>query len=205
MLARIVPGWTSMVIWAVPALVLAWVLWHARAKSTPGKGLARALAVASGIYGAVLLAGAGLGSTNPLAPIPQLAEKQTHLDFKRFKTVDDLEREVAAAAAAGHAVMVDFYADWCVSCKEMEHNSFNQPEVQDALKDVVLLQADVTKNDDDDKALYVHFGIVGPPTIAFYGADGKERRNFRVVGYMKAAEFAAVIRQAVAPAAQPAQ
>ena len=101
--------------------------------------------------------------------------------------------------------MVDFYADWCVSCIEMEHKTFTQPEVQAALANVVLLQADVTKNDDEDKALYVHFGIVGPPTIAFYGADGKERRNFRVVGFMKAAEFAAVVRQAVAPATQPAQ
>jgi len=166
--------------------------------------LSRAIAVAAGIYGAVLLAGAQLGSTNPLAPIPQLADKQTHLDFKRFKTVADLEREVAAASAAGKAVMVDFYADWCISCLEMEHKSFTDPEVQAALKNVVLLQADVTKNDDEDKALYVHFGIVGPPTIAFYGPDGQERRNFRVVGFMKAAEFAAVVRQAVAPAAQPA-
>jgi len=205
MLARIVPGWLSMVIWAVPAFVLAWVLWRAHVKSAPGKNLMRAVGVAAGIYGVVLLAGAQLGSTNPLAPIPQLAEKQTHLDFKRFKTVADLEREVAAASAAGKAVMVDFYADWCVSCLEMEHKSFTQPEVQAALANVVLLQADVTKNDDEDKALYVHFGIVGPPTIAFYGADGVERRNFRVVGFMKAAEFAAVIRQAVAPATKPAQ
>ena len=205
MLARIVPGWLSMVIWAVPAFVLAWVLWRAHVKSAPGKNLMRAVGVAAGIYGVVLLAGAQLGSTNPLAPIPQLAEKQTHLDFKRFKTVADLEREVAAASAAGKAVMVDFYADWCVSCLEMEHNTFTQPEVQAALANVVLLQADVTKNDDEDKALYVHFGIVGPPTIAFYGADGVERRNFRVVGFMKAAEFAAVVRQAVAPATKPAQ
>jgi thiol:disulfide interchange protein DsbD len=205
MLARIVPGWLSMIIWAVPAIVLAWVLWRAHVKSAPGKNLMRAVGVAAGIYGVVLLAGAGLGSTNPLAPIPQLAAKQTHLDFKRFKTVADLEREVAAASAAGKAVMVDFYADWCVSCLEMEHNSFTQPEVQAALANVVLLQADVTKNDDEDKALYVHFGIVGPPTIAFYGADGKERRNFRVVGFMEAAEFAAVIRRAVAPAANTAQ
>jgi thiol:disulfide interchange protein DsbD len=204
MLARIVPGWLSMIIWAVPAFVLTWVLWSSRAKSAAGKNLSRAIAVAAGIYGVVLLAGAGLGSTNPLAPIPQLAHQQTHLEFKRFKTVADLEREVAAASAAGKAVMVDFYADWCVSCLEMEHNSFTAPEVQAALANVVLLQADVTKNDDEDKALYVHFGIVGPPTIAFYGADGKERRNFRVVGFMKAAEFAAVIRQAVAPATNTA-
>jgi thiol:disulfide interchange protein DsbD len=204
MLARIVPGWASMVIWAVPALVLAWVLWSAHMKSAGAKNTSRALAVGSAIYGVALLAGAVLGSTNPLAPIPQLAAKQTHLEFKRFKTVADLEREVAAASAAGKAVMVDFYADWCVSCIEMEHKSFTDPEVQSALQNVVLLQADVTKNDDEDKALYVHFGIVGPPTIAFYGADGTERRNFRVVGFMKAAEFAAVVRQAVAPAAQPA-
>jgi thiol:disulfide interchange protein DsbD len=205
MLARIVPGWLSMIIWAVPAMVLAWVLWRAHMRSAGAKNTSRALAVGSAIYGVALLAGAALGSTNPLAPIPQLAAKQTHLEFKRFKTVADLEREVAAASAAGKAVMVDFYADWCVSCIEMEHKSFTDPEVQAALKNVVLLQADVTKNDDEDKALYVHFGIVGPPTIAFYGADGTERRNFRVVGFMKAAEFAAVVRQAVAPAAQPAQ
>jgi thiol:disulfide interchange protein DsbD len=202
MLSRIVPGWLSMVIWAAPALVLAWVLWNTRAKTSGGRGFSKTLAAVAAVYGVVLLAGAGLGSTNPLAPIPQLADKETQLEFKRFKTVADLEREVAAASAAGKAVMVDFYADWCISCLEMEHKSFSQPEVQAALKNVVLLQADVTRNDDEDKALYVHFGIVGPPTIAFYGADGKERRNFRVVGFMKAPEFAAVVRQAVAPAAQ---
>jgi len=100
-------------------------------------------------------------------------------------------------------VMLDFYADWCVSCKEMEHNTFTVAEVQAALSNTVLLQADVTANDDDDQALLKHFGIFGPPTIAFYGTDGEEKRNFRVVGFMKAAEFAAVVRQAVAPATSP--
>ena len=205
MMSRVVPGWLSMVLWAVPPFLAAWVLLRARAKTASGKNLSRGLGLVAGLYGVVLLVGAALGSTNPLAPIPQFAEKQTHLEFKRFKTVADLEREVAAASASGRAVMVDFYADWCISCLEMEHKSFTRPEVQAALKDVVLLQADVTKNDDEDKALYLHFGIVGPPTIAFYGADGKERRNFRVVGFMEATEFAAVVRQAVAPAAQNAQ
>ena len=205
MASRIAPGWLTMVFWAITAALAAWFLWRGISKPTRGRTIARVIAGVAAAYAAVLLVGAALGSTNPLAPIPQLAAKQTHLPFKRFKTVADLEREVAAASAAGHGVMVDFYADWCISCIEMEHKSFSDPEVQAALKDVVLLQADVTKNDDEDKALYVHFGIVGPPTIAFYGADGTERRNFRVVGFMKAAEFAAVVRQAVAPASKPAQ
>jgi thiol:disulfide interchange protein DsbD len=100
--------------------------------------------------------------------------------------------------------LLDFYADWCVSCKEMEHNTFTEREVQTALSNTTLLQADVTANDDADRELLKHFGIFGPPTIAFYGTDGQERRNFRVVGFMKATEFAAVVRQAVAPAAKPA-
>jgi thiol:disulfide interchange protein DsbD len=205
MLSRIVPGWAVLLLWAVPAFVLAWVLLRATFSAAPVRNTSRALGVAAAIYGVSLLIGVVLGGTNPLAPIPQLAAEVEHLEFKRFKTVADLEREVAAASAAGKPVMVDFYADWCVSCIEMEHKTFTVREVQDALEGVVLLQADVTANDDEDKKLYVHFGIVGPPTIAFYGADGKERRNFRVVGFMKAAEFAAVVRQAVAPAAAPAQ
>jgi thioredoxin:protein disulfide reductase len=203
MLSRIVPGWLSMIFWAVPALVLAWVFWRTRAKTPGGRALSRTLATAASIYGLVLLAGSALGSSNPLAPIPQLAGQQTHLQFKRIKNLADLEREVAAASQAGRSVMLDFYADWCVSCKEMEHYTFTDQAVQDALANTTLLQADVTKNDENDQALLRHFGIFGPPTIAFYGADGAERRNFRVVGFMKAAEFAAVVRQAVAPATPP--
>ena len=84
----------------------------------------------------------------------------------------------------------------------MEHNTFTEDQVRTALANTTLLQADVTANDEEDRALLQHFGIFGPPTIAFYGADGMERRNFRVVGFMKAAEFAAVVEQAVASTPQ---
>jgi thiol:disulfide interchange protein DsbD len=94
-------------------------------------------------------------------------------------------------------VLLDFYADWCVSCKEMERYTFSDPALQSMLHGVVLLRADVTKNDAQDQALLKHFGIFGPPTIAFYGTDGREQRTFRVVGYMKAPEFAALARQAL--------
>ena len=93
--------------------------------------------------------------------------------------------------------MLDFYADWCVSCKEMEKYTFSEPAVRAALAKAVLLRADVTANDAEDQALLRHFGIFGPPTIAFYGTDGAERRNFRVVGYMKAKEFAPLAARAM--------
>jgi thiol:disulfide interchange protein DsbD len=197
MLSRIVPSWLAMLFWAATVLVLGWVLWRAQARSAWGRRTARALGAGAAVYAIVLLAGAALGGTNPLAPIPQLAKQQKHLEFKRIKTLADLEREVAAASTAGKSVMLDFYADWCVSCKEMEHYTFTDAGVQSALRDTVLLQADVTANDEQDRELLKHFGIFGPPTIAFYDRGGAERRNFRVVGFMKAAEFADVVRQAV--------
>jgi thiol:disulfide interchange protein DsbD len=203
LLTRVVPGWAGMLLWAIPAFALAVTLWRGQSKS-PGVRFAwQAVGIVAALYGAALIAGSALGSTNPFAPIPQLAKQEKHLEFKRIKTIADLEREVAAAKAAGKSVMLDFYADWCVSCKEMEHKTFTQPEVQAALTNTVLLQADVTVNDDEDKALLQHFGIFGPPTIAFYGTDGEEKRNFRVVGFMEAAEFAAVVRQAVASGPAP--
>ena len=95
-------------------------------------------------------------------------------------------------------VLVDFYADWCVSCKEMERDTFPDARVRAALANAVLLQADVTANDADDQALLRRFGIFGPPTIAFYGPDGVERPRYRVVGFMPAAEFADVATRATA-------
>jgi thiol:disulfide interchange protein DsbD len=197
MLERIAPSWAILLLWAVPAFAASWVLWRALRKPTAtAKGL-RFAGVLMGVYGAALVAGSALGSTDPLAPIPQLAAKKTPLEFKRIKTLADLEREVAAAHTSGRGVMLDFYADWCVSCKEMEHKTFTEREVRAAVSNTTLLQADVTANDDQDRELLQHFGIYGPPTIAFYSADGVEQRNFRVVGFMEADEFSEVAKLAL--------
>lgn len=198
MLARIVPAPVPLLLWAVPAAAAAWLLWRGvKPRSVPGRWTARLAAGAAAGYAAVLLVGAALGGTDPLAPLPALAGEHRELPFRTIKSVADLEREVGAARASGQPVMVDFYADWCVSCKEMEKYTFTDATVHAALEGAVLLRADVTLMDADDQALVKHFGIYGPPTIAFYGADGEERRNFRVVGYMKAPEFAALARQAL--------
>ena len=93
--------------------------------------------------------------------------------------------------------MLYFYADWCVSCKEMEAFTFSVASVHKALDGVVLLKADVTPNDELDTALYKHFGIIGPPSIMFFGTDGVERKNYRVVGYMPAEKFSPHIKSAI--------
>ena len=86
--------------------------------------------------------------------------------------------------------MLDFYADWCVSCIEMEEFTFTKAIVKDVLSNTVLLQADVTTNDDADQELMARFNVFGPPTIIFFGADGIQRAGYEVVGYMKANDFA---------------
>jgi len=197
MLVRIVPDRAALALWAVPALALAWLVWFELKMRSAGVWALRAAGLAAALYGVALVAGAALGGTDPLSPIPAFTHQVRTLPFRRIRTVADLERAVAQASAAKHGVLLDFSADWCTSCKEMERYTFSDPKVQSALANVALLRADVTADDADDQALLRHFGIMGPPTIAFYGADGRERSNLRVVGYLKADAFAARAREAL--------
>src|SRR6516164_1548965 len=197
MIERLVPERLALALWSVPALMLAWLLLGAfRERSVLAWGL-RVAGAAAGLYGIALAAGSALGGTDPLAPIPAFAKPVSSLSFRAIHSVADLDREVSQARAQGHSVLVDFSADWCTSCKEMERYTFTDPTVQAALSNTVLLRANVTQNDADDQALLRHFGIFGPPTIAFYGTDGRERAAYRVVGYMKADAFAARTRAAL--------
>ena len=202
MLGRVLPPRLSLALWAIPVATAAAVLFvGARGIRTPRWPL-RVGGLVAGLYGLALVAGAALGGTNPLAPIPAWAGTQPSLPFYPIRSVADLDSQVAQASQQGRPVMIDFYADWCTSCKEMEDTTFLDPTVRKALSGMVLLRADVTSDDDADQALLKRFGIFGPPTIAFFGSDGHERSSYRVVGYMKGAEFAAAVRAAVG--AQPA-
>ena len=95
--------------------------------------------------------------------------------------------------------MLDFYADWCVSCKEIERYTFADADVRRALTDAVLLKADVTANDESDRALLARFELFGPPAILFFGADGRERSRYRVIGFMEAKDFRNVVESAIGP------
>ena len=158
------------------------------------------------IYGIIILIGVASGGNSLLQPLKGLslgglsggAQQQVNkLAFTKIKGVEGLNAELAKAKAAGKPVMLDFYADWCVSCKEMEAFTFSDPAVHAALDGVTLLKADVTADDEKDKALNKHFGIFGPPAIMFFGTDGNERRNYRVVGYVPADKFAPHVRSAL--------
>ena len=208
-LQPLVPDAVSMLLWSALAVISGFWIFALKARDGgPAPAAVRAPGLLALVYGIILLIGVAAGSTDPLQPLGTLragtagnavATKEPALVFESIKSLDDLNKRVAAATAAGKSVMLDFYADWCTSCKEMERYTFSNESVQAALSNTVLLHADVTANDPVDQELMRHFDILGPPTIAFYGPDGAERQNFRVVGYMKAPDFAALVTKAIRP------
>ncbi len=198
LLERIIPAAAAMLLWGMLLICSAVYMGALRSLPVEASGwdrLWKGLGLVLLIYGALMLVGAAAGGKDTLQPLRGLAPaggggEQQHVQFKRIKTVADLERELGAAGGRHQPVMLDFYADWCVSCKEMERYTFSDPGVIQALAGFTLLQADVTANDAEDQALLQgHFGLPGPPAIMFFGPDGMEKRGLRVVGFMPAQEF----------------
>jgi thiol:disulfide interchange protein DsbD len=208
MLSRILPGSVTLALWAVLIFMIGVFmggLTTLTTDSTITQKLGKGFGLLAIIYGLLLFLGSLTGGSNPLKPLATVSfgggvmvAEEKHLEFQRVKTVADLDREIAAAAAAGRTAMLDFYADWCVSCIEMEEYTFTDPGVQSALANTVVLQADVTANDAEDQELLGRFGVFGPPTIIFFGKDGQQRNGYEVVGFMKAEDFANHIQQAFA-------
>ena len=207
LLERVVPESVALLLWATLFIVCA-IYMGALDSLAPDSGGWRRLWKGAGlvtlVYGVLVMVGVAGGGGDlfrPLAGIvPVAGEGAGHeLEFRPVKGVDGLNAELGPAAARGQVVMVDYYADWCVSCKEMERFTFSDPAVQAALSDVLLLQTDVTANDAADRALLAQYGLFGPPAILFFGPDGRERRELRVVGFMNAGDFRRVVERAIAP------
>ena len=197
MLARILPAAAVLGLWGLLALAAAaWVSSMAW-QTSRGRMLARFAGLVLAVVGAAELLGAMGGGRDPLQPLAGVfgAPQAQPLAFRTIKSSADLDRELAAARAAGKPLLFDFYADWCVSCKEMEKYTFTDPGVQAALAGFVLLTADVTANDAVDQALMRRYGIIGPPGTLFF-RDGAELRGLRLIGFESAEPFAARVRQA---------
>ena len=149
------------------------------------------------LYGLALLIGALSGVNSYTTPLKGIAssgssqglEAEHELVFAPVKSVEELRSIVSKASQENRPVMLDFYADWCISCKEMEAFTFTDKTVQAKLENAVVIQADVTANDDLDKALLKKFDLFGPPGIIFYDSTGAELRPARVVGFMSADKF----------------
>ena len=201
---RMVPAWIALLLWGALAMMAAIYLGALDSLAT-GSGGWRRFRKGAGLvlllYGALLVVGGFGGGNDVWHPLKGLAfgsagERQEGLAFQRIKGVRGLDAALRTASAQGRPVMLDYYADWCVSCKEMERYTFSDAEVRAALGDTVLLQADVTANDAEDQELLARFNLFGPPAILFFGPDGVERPNYRVVGFMKAPRFRDIVEKA---------
>ncbi len=206
MVTPVIPVWAQMLGWAALMIVPAIYL-HALdplpARASGWHKLWKGLGVALLLAGTAMLAGVLGGSRDPLQPLDFLkggaaaspsAASAHGPQFERLLTAAELDQTLKSATKP---VILDFYADWCVSCKEMEKFTFADPKVAEKLARFTLLQADVTASTDEDKALLKRFGLFGPPGIIFFDAQGREIQNLRVVGYMAPEQFLTILNSAL--------
>jgi thiol:disulfide interchange protein DsbD len=196
LVSPVIPVWLQMLGWAL-LLVIPAIYLHALDPLPPmahgWQRLGKGLGVVLLLGGAAMLMGVLGGAKDPLQPLGFLrggiAAEAPAPTFERVASIERLDARLAESKAAGKPVMLDFYADWCVSCKEMERFTFADPKVAARMKQIVLLKADVTANSDADLALLKRFGLFGPPGIIFFDAAGREQADLRVVGFLPADKF----------------
>jgi len=141
------------------------------------------------------------GNIDPLQPLKGLAGGkrdptiETAVNFKRITSIAELDHELAIAQEKGQWLMLDFYADWCISCKEMDKYTLSNSAVKQELLRFVLVRADVTDNNAEAKALLKRFKLVGPPAILFFNKERQEDKGARVIGYQKVPKFLAQLKR----------
>ena len=199
----VIPAVVHMLLWST-LLVVSAIYLHAidplPINASGLRKLWKGVGVIALLLGVALLVGALSGGRDILQPLAGLrtaasaAEPST--GFQRVRSLAELQQRVASA---GKPVMLDFYADWCVSCKEMESFTFSDPKVRTQLDGMLLLQVDVTANNETDRALLKRFSLFGPPGIVFFDPQGREIRGLRVIGYQNPERFLKTLSLATAP------
>ncbi|MGX9785043.1 protein-disulfide reductase DsbD [Janthinobacterium lividum] len=193
LVSPVLPGAVQMLGWMV--LFVGYGMYLLVGKSgAKNAWVAKAFGLVFALLGAMQLVGVASGGRDPLAPLAHLGGGQVHAQpFTRVKTVAQLD--AALAQLNGKPALLDFYADWCVSCIEMEKLTFVDPAVREKMGQAVLLQVDVTANDADDKAMLKRFQLFGPPGIIMFNPQGQEIAQSRVIGFQNAATFLASLRK----------
>lgn len=196
MVSPVMPAWLFVWGWAVLGIGYgAYLLW-----SKPAGWIARAFGLAFAALGLLQLVSVATGGRDPLMPLSHLrasgsAQAVAHTEFVRVRSAAELDAALAEnSKGLRRPVMLDFYADWCVSCKEMERFTFSDPKVKERFGQMLLLQIDVTANNADDRAMLKRFNLFGPPGIMFFNADGKELAGKRVIGYQDATAFLSTLQ-----------
>ncbi len=204
LLERIIPSALSMGLWAALMIVTATYMGALQpvAQGAPAwRTLVKGIGLVLLIYGGLLLVGAASGGRDPWQPLRGVGlitdsdRPMSAVPFRKVKTTAEVDE--AVRSAQGRPVLLDFYADWCVSCHEMERYTFTDPRVRVALSQIITLRADVTANDPADQDLMKRFSIVGPPALIFFGPDGRELREYRLVGFLGADPFAKHINKLI--------
>ena len=159
--------------------------------------IAKLITTAISILGVVLFVAAISGATNPLNPLEKFTSSkgslvQNELVYIKVKNIAELEEQIAKSSKP---IMLDFWASWCVSCKELDQITFKDPAVINKLKGFTLLKVDVTDNNDDDKALQKKYGIVGPPALVFWNTNKEEVNSSKIVGYKNPTEFLDIVNK----------
>lgn len=200
MLSRIIPGQYTMLLWSALLIISAVYMGILTPNNQTGwakfyKGVGLLLAV----YGILLMIGAAMGNDDPTQPLNRtsinvaVASNQNAVTPEHKVTViksnDDFDEELTAASKRGQIMVLDFYADWCIACKDMQRHTFTDPQVRSLLADLHFVQANVTNNDVIDQALQERLGVVAPPTIIFFDSEGNEIASHRIVGEMGAQAF----------------
>ena len=202
LLERVVPAGVTLMLWAALAIGSGVAL--GALDFGPRQGLGnvwKATGAMLFVYGVLLVIGAASGARDPLQPLAPLAagggggEAREELAFRPVDTLADVEASLASAGASGRPVLLDLYADWCISCKVMERSVFPEPEVQRLMAEFDLLRADVTANDAAHRALLAHFDLFGPPSLLFFSPTSGELRAFRLQGEIGSEAFARHLQQ----------
>ncbi len=211
---RLVPAWLALMLWGLLVAVSGVQLGAFDAAKAGWERTRKGLGLVMFAYGMALLAGSVSGASDPLDPLapftaasPSVASSggafasgEPHELFERSESEEVIRNNIRQAQQNGQPVILDFYADWCISCKVMERQVFSKPDVVEALQPFRRLQIDMTDNTPGQQALLDELGLFGPPAILFYGADGEELADARVLGEMDREQFLSHLQERVGPA-----